>query len=166
MPPFTKLPHILIPRASYKRMPPIMHYGWPADVDFLFNYAQQHDLIRYRKRFVAGDENGKKKKIDVVDRDASASDALEHIVESIGGPSSPLHIELEPVLQEQNGMIVSLFTNYTIQHAPTQEFKRQLCEQLGFTGEPKWYLDCFDWHWQNGIPECMHFVGSGLFLVK
>lgn len=123
-----------------------MHYGWPADVDFFFNYALQHRLIRYLQKFVPDDENGEKM-IDVIDRHASASDALEHIVESIGGSSSPRHIELESVVvQSHNPIIVSLFTNYTIPHAPTQEFKKLLCERLGFTGEPKWYLDGLDWH--------------------
>lgn len=37
MPGFTTLPRILIPMVSSARMPPIMHYGWLVNADFLFD---------------------------------------------------------------------------------------------------------------------------------
>lgn len=143
-----------------------MHYGWPADTNFLFKYAEQHDLIQYCQDYVTEvDDDQNMRKIDIVDEHDSACDALRHIVERIGGPSPPRGVGLEPVVQRHDSIIVSLFTNYTLPYAPTHEFKRLLCEQLGFTGEPKWYLDCLNWHWQTEIPECLMIRDSGLYLV-
>lgn len=166
MPPFTTLPHILIPRASSKCMPPIMHYGWSADIDFLFKYAQKHGLTRYCQDYVIKDDDDQNiQQINVVDECNSAGDALRHIVERIEGSSPRRGVGLEAAIQSHDSIVVSLFTNYTLPYAPTHEFKRQLREKLGLTDEPKWYLDSLYWHWQSEIPECMAMRGSGLYLV-
>lgn len=175
MPGFTTLPRILVPRASSTLMPPIMHYGWPIKMNFLINYAEQHGLLRYFQKLVPdenedldedSDEEKETKVINIVNSYGSAIQALDHIVELVGGSTMPLHVELRSVCQRHSPMVVSLFTNYTLTSAPTDEFKSALCEQLQLTGEPRWYLGRIDGLWQTEIPECMLNEDSGLCLME
>lgn len=175
MPGFITLPRILVPRASSTLMPPIMHYGWSVDMEFLIKYAKQHGLLRYYQKLVPdenedldedSDDEKETKVINIVNRYGSASQALCHIVALVGGSSMPLHVGPEVVCQRHGSMIVSLFTNYTLTSAPTDEFKRTLREKLQLTGEPRWYLDCSDAVWQTEVPECMFDEDSGLCLME
>lgn len=175
MPGFTTLPHILVPRASSTLMPPIMHYGWPVNMKLLIKYAEQHGLLRYFQELVPdenedvdedSDDEKETKVINVVNSYGSASQALDRIVELVGGSSMPLHVELRSVCQRHAPMVVSLFTNYTLTSAPTDEFNIALCKKLQLTGELKWYLGRNDGFWQTEIPECMLNEDSGLCLME
>lgn len=166
MPGFTTLPRILIPKASSARMPPIMHYGWLVNADMLFNYAEKHGLLDYSEQYVNEDDEDDLETIDVVDRDGTTYRGLYHIVRSIGGSSPPLHVELMCVYNRPNPMMVSLFTNYTLTSAPTDEFTKKLCEKLQLTGEPRWYLDSLDCCWRTRVPDRMLLKGSGLHFMK
>ena len=150
-----------------------MHYGWPVDMGFLFSYAEQHGLLRYYQRLVLDDDRDEDsdheketKVINTLNRYGSSSQAFRHIVELVGGWSMLRHVVLVTVRQRQNPMLVSLFTNYTLMNAPTDEFKRALCEKLQLTGEPRWYLDREDARWQTEVPDRVFIGDSDLCLME
>lgn len=137
-----------------------MHYGWPITMDFLFDYAEKHDLIQYEQSLDVGDDPDDNdyenpKIITTVDRYASAREALRHNAVLAGGRVQARKVKIATVVNEKAPVIVSLFTNYTLKHAKADDFKKSLCEKLQLKGEPRWYLDDYIWEWRAEYPDCL-----------
>lgn len=138
------LPRVLIPQRKTPSKPPIMHYGWPIEskLDYLAEYAAKHDLTVYNTDFtnVSDDDfdddfdfDDESQYVKTINEFDSAAAGLWHIVKAFGG--NPDRVIIGPTTQLGNMIVLSIYTNCTLRHAPTEAFTKALCEELNLTEE-------------------------------
>ncbi|KAH9934616.1 hypothetical protein B0H21DRAFT_77859 [Amylocystis lapponica] len=134
--PEVTLPRILIPHRGRKLRPPILHYGWTGSVSpMLLKYAKEHNLTQTLKC----DKDLKVKRTDTF---LSRRAALFDIMEKHGlSRPRPCTIQIVGSLNAgTNIAIISLYTNYELHKAPSDEFVDALQKVLGEEDRPRWFI--------------------------
>ncbi|KAH9934600.1 hypothetical protein B0H21DRAFT_77109 [Amylocystis lapponica] len=138
------LPRILIPHRGRKLRPPTLHYGWAGSVpEMLLEYATKHNLLKPLKY----DEQ----RTDVFrSRLAAVFDIMEkHNI----SPPSPCTLRVTGSLNtgDKSFSILSLYTNYNLHKAPSDEFVDALQKVLGEKDRPRWFIDHTDITWESWV---------------
>ncbi|KAH9927878.1 hypothetical protein B0H21DRAFT_762906 [Amylocystis lapponica] len=141
--PEVTLPRILIPHQGRKLRPPTLHYGWTGNVaEMLLQYAEDHNLMRTIK----WDRDLKVKRTDTF---LSRRAALFDIMEKHGlSRPSPCTLRVKGSLNAGDDLaILSLYTNYDLHKAPSDEFVDALQKVLGAEDRPRWFIGLTDNTW-------------------
>ena len=141
-------PHLIPPKKKtlkkggvIKRFkkPPLIHCGYVADEEFLFEYARNHGLLRESP----GEREGEMVLLKLVTMTAT----VEAIFTELGLSSIPVRLP-QVVTNDDVILIIALYNNYSMDERPTDEDVRKLARFLGKEGEqPKWYFDITRWKW-------------------
>ncbi|KAI0933269.1 hypothetical protein AcV7_004786 [Taiwanofungus camphoratus] len=159
IPPYDTLPRILIPSSKLSLKPPVMHYGWRVDIQKILKYAKDHDLnwepviedvsssddaTEEDDGEAAEDKGGKSRKV-VFDPHPEAVPiaqyTLESVVRRLGLPYPEDVLYIDSALLRDDITIISLYTNYDLGKAPSDDVIEALRVELGETEKPKWYMD-------------------------
>ncbi|KAH9933712.1 hypothetical protein B0H21DRAFT_894409 [Amylocystis lapponica] len=135
--PEVTLPRILIPHRGRKLRPPTLHYGWSGSLPpMLLQYAREHNLVQT----IIWDKDLEVKRTDTfLSRLAAVFDIMEK-----HGLSRPDPCTLQVVASLNAGKnlgILSLYTNYDLHKAPSDEFVDALQKVLGEEDRPRWFMD-------------------------
>ncbi|KAI0919720.1 hypothetical protein AcW1_003102 [Taiwanofungus camphoratus] len=159
IPLYDTLPRILIPSSKLSLKPPVMHYGWRVDIQKILKYAKDHDLnwepviedvsssddaTEEDDGEAAEDKGGKSRKV-VFDPHPEAVPiaqyTLESVVRRLGLPYPEDVLYIDSALLRDDITIISLYTNYDLGKAPSDDVIEALRVELGETEKPKWYMD-------------------------
>ncbi|KAI0919719.1 hypothetical protein AcV5_001705 [Taiwanofungus camphoratus] len=171
IPPFDTLPRILIPSSKLSLKPPVMHYGWRADLPKILKYAKDHGLdwepeiesptsSDYESEGVKAEAAQGAAASKVRGRERREADfeahpgaihvaqyTLDSIVERLGLPYSEELLFIDSALFLDDFTIISLYTNYDLARAPSDDVVEALRVELRETEKPKWYMDLSQVTW-------------------
>jgi len=119
--------------------PPLIHYGYIAEEEFLFAYARHHGLLHE----CDGNYEGE---IMLLKLDTMYA-AMKAILAELKISSIRLHL---PHVVGIGGStrIIALYSNYSMNKIPPAEDVEKLVQFLGKEQEqPKWYFDATRWKW-------------------
>ncbi|KAI0940688.1 hypothetical protein AcV7_003000 [Taiwanofungus camphoratus] len=146
MPPLDTLPRSLLPSSKTHMLPPILHYSWvPKDTELL-QYAEERGLTRiYRwDACFPGEEPG-----NTVNAPLTMRLALEAIAGELGLQFLAGTLAIKVALKPTQRFIISLYTNYTLEKAISDDAVEKLQRRLGYSDKPKWFLDGERWYWRG-----------------
>lgn len=164
---YDKLPRILFPQPGVREQPPVYHWGWVVDREWIIRYAGEHQLLELNDApeecFSLGSD---------IDTDsASSCDApgeegivvglttgkvCEAIPKNAGIAAGSLDLRWEVVYgddMESNRICFALSSNYdeaSGREIPATDV-RAIREHLGQTKGPRWHLDLLDAEWDDQL---------------
>ncbi|KAI0933285.1 hypothetical protein AcV7_004798 [Taiwanofungus camphoratus] len=150
-PPFETLPRILIPSSKMGLKPPVMHYGWRVNRAKLLKYAEDHGLVwdpNYEGPTPLEEMSAEEKASRLRSNEpGSMHHALRGMVKELGlsYPPNLLSVTAGFLLGECG--IITLYTNYDLARAPSDEVVEALRVKLGEPEKPRWYLDAVQYWW-------------------
>jgi len=126
---------------KHLKKPPLIHCGYVADEEFLFEYARNHGLLRE----CPGEREGEMVLLKLVTMTAT----IEAIFTELGLSRASIPVRLPQVVTNDDvTLIIALYNNYSMKKRPTDEDVRKLAGFLGKEGEQlKWYFDVTRWKW-------------------
>jgi hypothetical protein len=119
--------------------PPLIHCGYVAEEEFLFEYARRHDLLQE----CLGIHEGETVLLELDTMYA----AVKSILTELKISSIPIRL---PVVAAHGGVtrVIALYNNYSMENIPTGEDIQELARYLGKEQEqPRWYFDVTRWRW-------------------
>lgn len=141
--PFQALPKSLYPRSNRYLNPPVFHYGYAFEWEWLSDYAREHGLL-YLYRDSDDPED--------ISFQGTIQNVFEYVVKEAQISTFTLEfccIRALPRMSD-HGCLMTICSNYRRDdedRKPEIEDVKKLQRFLGFSEPPGWYVDYEDWGW-------------------
>jgi hypothetical protein len=132
--------HLIPSNKKRLKKPPLIHYGYVAEKEFLIGYARRHGLLRE----CPGEYEGE---IVLLELD-TMYDSVKAILIELQISSIPVRLPFV-VTKDGTTRIIALHNNYSMDRIPPNEDVENLARLLDQEEEGhKWYFDATKWKWR------------------